>query len=66
MFSFFGTSSNHQSFFSFAFFSLIFSINIPKSFNILNIFRGGHTQGEYRPVIHYRDLDAPREPEEFI
>ncbi|PSN55053.1 Serrate RNA effector molecule [Blattella germanica] len=22
--------------------------------------------GDYRPVIHYRDLDAPREPEEFI
>lgn len=65
MFSFFGTSSNHQSFFSFAFF-FNFSINIPTSFNILNIFRGGHTQGEYRPVIHYRDLDAPREPEEFI
>ncbi|CAH1999893.1 unnamed protein product [Acanthoscelides obtectus] len=21
---------------------------------------------DYRPVIHYRDLDAPREPEEFI
>uniref|UniRef100_A0A8D8Y5M6 Serrate RNA effector molecule homolog n=1 Tax=Cacopsylla melanoneura TaxID=428564 RepID=A0A8D8Y5M6_9HEMI len=26
--------------------------------------RGG--AAEYRPVIHYRDLDAPREPEEFI
>ncbi|XP_044270932.1 serrate RNA effector molecule homolog isoform X2 [Tribolium madens] len=26
--------------------------------------RGG--AGDYRPVIHYRDLDAPREPEEFI
>ncbi|KAF2880946.1 hypothetical protein ILUMI_25227 [Ignelater luminosus] len=26
--------------------------------------RGGG--GDYRPVIHYRDLDAPREPEEFI
>ncbi|XP_008191062.1 serrate RNA effector molecule homolog isoform X3 [Tribolium castaneum] len=26
--------------------------------------RGG--PGDYRPVIHYRDLDAPREPEEFI
>ncbi|KAJ9586176.1 hypothetical protein L9F63_020181 [Diploptera punctata] len=25
--------------------------------------RGG---SDYRPVIHYRDLDAPREPEEFI
>lgn len=25
--------------------------------------RGG---ADYRPVIHYRDLDAPREPEEFI
>nr|XP_023017860.1 serrate RNA effector molecule homolog isoform X2 [Leptinotarsa decemlineata] len=22
--------------------------------------------GDFRPVIHYRDLDAPREPEEFI
>ncbi|XP_049863803.1 serrate RNA effector molecule homolog isoform X12 [Schistocerca gregaria] len=32
--------------------------------------RGGYSRGrgggEYRPVIHYRDLDAPREPEEFI
>ncbi|RZC32422.1 serrate RNA effector molecule -like, partial [Asbolus verrucosus] len=26
--------------------------------------RGG--PGDFRPVIHYRDLDAPREPEEFI
>ncbi|CAG9857544.1 unnamed protein product [Phyllotreta striolata] len=26
--------------------------------------RGGQT--DFRPVIHYRDLDAPREPEEFI
>ncbi|XP_050507996.1 serrate RNA effector molecule homolog [Diabrotica virgifera virgifera] len=26
--------------------------------------RGGPT--DFRPVIHYRDLDAPREPEEFI
>ncbi|CAH0546059.1 unnamed protein product [Brassicogethes aeneus] len=22
--------------------------------------------GDFRPIIHYRDLDAPREPEEFI
>ncbi|KAK7865942.1 hypothetical protein R5R35_005009 [Gryllus longicercus] len=32
--------------------------------------RGGYNRGrganEFRPVIHYRDLDAPREPEEFI
>ncbi|KAI5712438.1 hypothetical protein M8J75_008343 [Diaphorina citri] len=29
--------------------------------------RGGRGGGmDYRPVIHYRDLDAPREPEEFI
>ncbi|XP_022920645.1 serrate RNA effector molecule homolog isoform X2 [Onthophagus taurus] len=27
---------------------------------------GGGGGGDYRPVIHYRDLDAPREPEEFI
>ncbi|KAJ3660266.1 hypothetical protein Zmor_004722 [Zophobas morio] len=26
--------------------------------------RGGG--GDFRPVIHYRDLDAPREPDEFI
>lgn len=26
--------------------------------------RGGGS--DYRPVIHYRDLDAPREPDEFI
>lgn len=26
-----------------------------------------HRMGnDYRPVIHYRDLDAPREPDEFI
>lgn len=25
--------------------------------------RGG---GDYRPIVHYRDLDAPREPDEFI
>ncbi|XP_067011210.1 serrate RNA effector molecule homolog isoform X3 [Anabrus simplex] len=29
-------------------------------------FSRGRGGGEYRPVIHYRDLDAPREPEEFI
>ncbi|KAG5889952.1 hypothetical protein JTB14_018847 [Gonioctena quinquepunctata] len=28
--------------------------------------RGGGAPGDFRPVIHYRDLDAPREPEEFI
>ncbi|XP_026293345.1 serrate RNA effector molecule homolog isoform X2 [Frankliniella occidentalis] len=29
--------------------------------------RGGYNRGsDYRPVIHYRDLDAPREPDEFI
>lgn len=32
--------------------------------------RGAYSRGrgssDYRPVIHYRDLDAPREPEEFI
>ncbi|XP_075217478.1 arsenic resistance protein 2 isoform X2 [Lycorma delicatula] len=28
--------------------------------------RGGRGGGDYRPVIHYRDLDAPREPDEFI
>lgn len=22
--------------------------------------------GDFRPVIHYRDLDAPREPDEFL
>lgn len=27
-------------------------------------FRGA--PADFRPVIHYRDLDAPREPEEFI
>ncbi|XP_031357420.1 serrate RNA effector molecule homolog isoform X1 [Photinus pyralis] len=27
--------------------------------------RGG-AGGDFRPIIHYRDLDAPREPEEFI
>ncbi|XP_055692352.1 serrate RNA effector molecule homolog isoform X2 [Lutzomyia longipalpis] len=26
-------------------------------------FRGGP---DYRPIIHYRDLDAPREPDEFL
>ncbi|CAG9818764.1 unnamed protein product [Phaedon cochleariae] len=26
----------------------------------------GAPGGDFRPVIHYRDLDAPREPEEFI
>ncbi|XP_055692355.1 serrate RNA effector molecule homolog isoform X5 [Lutzomyia longipalpis] len=35
--------------------------------------RGGHGGGfprrggpDYRPIIHYRDLDAPREPDEFL
>ncbi|XP_025836771.1 serrate RNA effector molecule homolog isoform X2 [Agrilus planipennis] len=28
--------------------------------------RGGGAGSDFRPVIHYRDLDAPREPEEFI
>ncbi|XP_022192314.1 serrate RNA effector molecule homolog isoform X2 [Nilaparvata lugens] len=34
--------------------------------------RGGYNRGgrggvsDFRPVIHYRDLDAPREPDEFI
>lgn len=28
--------------------------------------RGGRMGNDYRPVIHYRDLDAPREPDEFI
>lgn len=28
--------------------------------------RGGRGMSDYRPVIHYRDLDAPREPDEFI
>uniref|UniRef100_A0A1B6EMZ7 Serrate RNA effector molecule homolog n=2 Tax=Proconiini TaxID=565685 RepID=A0A1B6EMZ7_9HEMI len=28
--------------------------------------RGGRGVSDYRPVIHYRDLDAPREPDEFI
>lgn len=27
---------------------------------------GGGGTSDFRPVIHYRDLDAPREPEEFI
>ncbi|XP_069705569.1 serrate RNA effector molecule homolog isoform X2 [Periplaneta americana] len=29
-------------------------------------FSRGRGGADYRPVIHYRDLDAPREPEEFI
>lgn len=51
---------------------LLFFFNVSIKFSnifqykIKNIFRGGHSQGEYRTVIHYRDLDAPREPEEFI
>lgn len=28
--------------------------------------RGGGPTDFGRPIIHYRDLDAPREPEEFI
>lgn len=30
--------------------------------------RGGNQGGggEYRPIIHYRDLDAPREPDDFL
>lgn len=28
--------------------------------------RGAMPLQEFRPVIHYRDLDAPREPDEFI
>lgn len=27
---------------------------------------GGQGGGEYRPIIHYRDLDAPREPDDFL
>lgn len=30
-------------------------------------YRGGnHGGGDYRPIIHYRDLDAPREPDDFL
>ncbi|XP_031784780.1 serrate RNA effector molecule homolog isoform X3 [Nasonia vitripennis] len=29
-------------------------------------FNRGRGGGEFRPVIHYRDLDAPREPDEFL
>lgn len=29
-------------------------------------FGRGRPAPEYRPVIHYRDLDAPREPDEFV
>lgn len=25
-----------------------------------------YCSGDFRPVIHYRDLDAPREPDEFL
>lgn len=32
----------------------------------ISIFYRGGGPSDYRPVIHYRDLDAPREPEEFI
>jgi len=28
--------------------------------------RGGGGGGDYRPIIHYRDLDAPREPDDFL
>ncbi|XP_017762260.1 PREDICTED: serrate RNA effector molecule homolog isoform X4 [Eufriesea mexicana] len=28
--------------------------------------RGRGGGGDFRPVIHYRDLDAPREPDEFL
>ncbi|KAJ6645884.1 Serrate RNA effector molecule like [Pseudolycoriella hygida] len=28
--------------------------------------RGGPGGGDSRPIIHYRDLDAPREPEDFL
>lgn len=32
-----------------------------------NNYRGGnHGGGDYRPIIHYRDLDAPREPDDFL
>lgn len=27
---------------------------------------GGGGGGEFRPIIHYRDLDAPREPDDFL
>lgn len=27
---------------------------------------GGGGGGDYRPIIHYRDLDAPREPDDFL
>lgn len=32
------------------------------------IYRGGNHGGggDYRPIIHYRDLDAPREPDDFL
>ena len=28
--------------------------------------RGGPPAQDFRQVIHYRDLDAPREPDEFV
>lgn len=27
---------------------------------------GGGGGGDFRPIIHYRDLDAPREPDDFL
>ncbi|GLG95652.1 Serrate RNA effector molecule homolog [Gryllus bimaculatus] len=42
------------------------SENDRKSMTALVINRYDRGANEFRPVIHYRDLDAPREPEEFI
>lgn len=36
-------------------------------FSFISHCRGGnHGGGDYRPIIHYRDLDAPREPDDFL
>lgn len=30
------------------------------------LYYSGGGGSDFRPVIHYRDLDAPREPDEFL
>ena len=47
---------------------LFFAISILLSKLNLLIFIKYYSGGgaDFRPVIHYRDLDAPREPDEFL
>ena len=37
-----------------------------KQYRLIFIKRCSGGGGDFRPVIHYRDLDAPREPDEFL